>query len=375
LAIVGSLALTDLGGCATGGNMFSSAVDPKDVCGVQHRDFYDSQNYFMTAAAAGAVQGALTGAAMGAMFAWATGGNVGRGAAVGAGVGAAAGASAKYYEAKQKEAQDQAALSNSIYDDVRKAAGEYDHVSTTFAALKQCRFQHAALVKAEYKQGTLTYQQASDDLAEQRRRMTEEIALARKYGEKMADQDGSFHFAAGSLAKDDPAAQQALLNPPSKRVHHAPAPSPTNYTINTAANVRKEPDAKSERVAGLSAGSTVEPEGDPTNGWQKIKFNGETEGYVLAKFISSPSSGGHTAVASGKTGSKSPSTPTPAPETAPAETATPEPAEPSDNGDKKVAVANAAATISEKRESYDKSVASADSEGAVAFNLNDSSSG
>ena len=371
LMVVGSLALTDLGGCATG-NLFASSVDPNDACGVQRRDFYDSRNYWMSSAASGAVEGAFTGAAAGALWAWATGQNVGRGAAIGAGTGAVVGASAKYFEAQQKQAKDEASLANSIYGDEQKASGEYDRVSTTFLVLKKCRFDRATFIKSEYKQGLLTAQQANDQLTDQRKRMADDIALAKKYGEKMAEQGQSFEYAAGALAKDDPAAQQKLQqsHQPKSAPKPPPPTSPTDYTINapSGVNVHKESDPKSARIAGLNGGAKIEPEGDPVNGMQKIKFDGGTEGWVSSRFISSPTGG--TGVAR-NTSSSSKSSGTATASTTSAEPATTTAADNgASSGDKKVAVASVTGTIAEKRESYDQSVASADSDSAVAFNLN-----
>ncbi len=355
LVLVSSLIVGDLAGCANGGGMFSSKVDPNDACGVQHRDFADSQNYYMSAAAQGALTGAVGGAAIGALFAAATGGNVARGAAIGAGSGAVAGAYQGYWNAKQKDIQDQSKLSQSIYDDVRKASTELDRVDHTFATLWQCRREHAALVKAQYRQGTLTHDQAAKDLADQQSRFKDELALAHKYGAKMADQAQSFQVAAQNLAKDDPAAQQALNSP---RHYGLAAPAPTatgGFIINTAANIRKAPSAAAERIVGLFPGAQVQaPDPADANGWRKITFNGGQEGYVLDKFLSpagTPLPGAAT----------KPATPA-----APAAPAAPPP-EPTDT---KVAVAqNVTETIPEKREHYDKSVGDAEKDSAIAFNL------
>jgi outer membrane lipoprotein SlyB len=351
LLVIGSLVAGDLAGCANGGNMFSSGVDKSDACGVQHRDFADSQNYYMSETLAGGITGALGGAAMGALLAAATGGNIGRGAAIGAGTGAVAGAYAGYWNAKQKDYQDQVALTNSVYDDVKKASTQLDHTDHAFALLKQCRFEQAALIKAYLKDHTITRDQANAMLADQRKRFTDELALAKKYGAKMADQDQSFRFAAGNIAKDDPDAQ-AALNAPKQATASGGSPTATGtFTVAQGINVRKAPDAHSQLVGALYPGAQVQaPQPADANGWRQITFNGGSQGYVMDKFLTPGGAAAPTAVAAA---------PAPAVESA----------------DKKVAVAQVTETIPEKREHYDKSVADADKDSAIAFNLDSSSSG
>ncbi|HLY54408.1 MAG TPA: SH3 domain-containing protein [Stellaceae bacterium] len=325
--------------------MFSSSVDKSDACGVQHRDFADSQNYYLNETAQGAIFGALGGAALGALTAAAVGGNVGQGAAIGAGAGAVTGAYAGYWNAKQKDYKDQTQLTQSIYDDVRKASTEMDRTSTTFAALKQCRYEHAALIKAQYKQGTLTRDQAQAQLADQQKRFKDEVVLARKYGEKMSDQEKNFSVAATNLAADDPDAQQALKTP-RRTAAATPTAGGTTLTVVKAANVRSAPDANSTRLGGLSPGDKVASAGAPVNGWRKITYNGQDAYVSEGIFSATPAAA-------------------PAPTTA---AATPAPAP--ESSDKKVAVAqNVTETIPEKREHYDKSVDDADKGSSIAFNL------
>ena len=377
LVLIVSVATGDLAGCAHGGNMFSSKVDTGDSCGVQHRDFADSQNYYMSEAAQGAIAGALGGAALGALAAAVTGGNVGRGAAIGAGAGAVSGAYAGYWNAKQKDYKDQAQLSQSIYSDVRKASTEMDRVDHTFALLWQCRREQSALIKAEFKSGKLTRDQAVAQLADHQKRFKDELDLARKYGAKMNEQQQSFTVAANNLAQNDPAAQQALNNP-----HRGTSGSASGggtaggYTVNTAANVRKTPDPNGERVTGLYAGAAVQVTGPAQNGWRPIAFNGQ-QGYILDKFLTAPgqalpSSGSGTATASTGTGT-APATGSTASATGSASAGSASAASTATPANTNVAVAqNVTETIPEKREHYSKSVDDADKQSAIAFNIDQS---
>lgn len=347
LTLAATLAVGDLGGCAGAGG--GGGIDKSDACGVEHHDFADSQNYYLSETLQGAAIGAIGGAALGALGAWATGGNVGRGAAVGAGTGAVAGAYAGYWNAKQKDYQDKAQLTNSVYDDVRKASTELDHTSTTWAKLKQCRYEHAALIKADYKAGKLTRDQAQAQLADQQKRFKDEIVLARKYGQKMDEQQHSFEVAATNLAADDPDALAALKAPRHGGAGEAaPAATSGTLTVVSAANVRSAPDKNAPRIDGLFPGAQVTPEGPAdANGWRKIAYDGK-EGYVVDSAFSSG------AAAPTTTAAAAPAATTPAPESA----------------DKKVAIAqNVTETIPEKREHYDKSVNDAEKDSSIAFNL------
>jgi outer membrane lipoprotein SlyB len=342
--LVYTLALSPLAGCASKGGMFSSPVDPNDACGVQHSAFLESKNYYLDETVKGALIGGFGGAALGALRAKMTGGNVGEGAAVGAGAGAAAGAAAAYYNAKLKDAKDQAAAASAISTDVSRASTELDRVSTTFIALRQCRFATAAHIKADYKSGKLTRDAAQNQLADQQKRWRDEIILGRQYDSKMAEQEQNFSFASDSLAKNDPAAQKVIQrhnNPPV-----VPSSIPGAYTVNQAANVRKQPNATAERVTGLYPGTTVQVDGDAADGWRKIILADRQTGYILDKFLTSPS---------GK------AAPAAAPQATPDE-------KQSTNPNVQIAV-GATETIPQKRQSYDKSLNDADNQSTLAFNL------
>jgi len=343
------LALSPLAGCANNGGMFSSKADPNDACGVQHAAFAESKNYYLDETVKGAVAGAFGGAAIGALRAKIIGGNVGEGAAVGAGAGAAAGAAAAYYNAKLKDAKDQAAAATAISSDVSRASTELDRVSTTFIALRQCRFATAAQIKVDYKSGKLSRDAAEKQLADQQKRWRDEIVLGRQYDSKMAEQEQNFSFASDSLAKNDPAAQKVIQrhnNPPV-----AASSIPGAYTVNQAANVRKQPSATAERVTGLYPGTTVQVDGDAADGWRKIILADKQTGYILDKFLTPPLTGK--------------ALPAPAPQATPDEKQSTDP-------NVQVAVA-ATETIPQKRQSYDKAVNDADTQGNLAFNLDQSS--
>jgi outer membrane lipoprotein SlyB len=345
LALISSLVLAGTTSCQNGGTIFSSGADASDACGREHVAFADSKSFYVQQVAQGALLGTLGGAALGALAASASGGNVGRGAAIGAGAGLVVGGTAGYFNARQQQSADQTALANSVYGDIDRASREMDRATTTFAALRGCRFAAADRTKAAFRQGGLTRDQATAQLGDQKRRFGEELTLAREYGAKMTEQDQQFRFASDSLVKQDPAAQQALAS-------RAAQMGIGDYTAVVAVVVRSGPSTSTDRVGALSKGQRVHGLADPDAGeWRKIALGDGTGGYVPAKYLSERT----------KPAAASPPVPV---------TAAAPPAATSRNV--QVAVA-ATETIPEKRVAYSKSVDDAAKQSNLSFNLDQSS--
>jgi outer membrane lipoprotein SlyB len=330
LLLSASLAMSGIGGCATGGGSLFSSVDASDACGKEHAAFADSKSFYLERTAEGAILGALGGAALGALTAKATGQNVGAGAAIGAGVGTVAGGAAGYYTARQQQAADQASLSNSVYGDVSKASAEIDRASTTFGLLRNCRFAAADRIRGDFGQNKLSRDQAALQLADHKRRFDDELKLARDYGAKMADQDQQFRFASDNLVKQDPEAQKVMTQRAAQLA----------YTTTAPVKVRAQPATTAATVDSLSKGQRVRvTPGDEANDWRQVSLKGDQTGYVPAKFLAPPG------------------TVTPPPTTA--------------NKNVQVAVA-ATETIPEKRAAYGHAVDDAAKQSNLTFNLDHS---
>jgi hypothetical protein len=343
LALTGSLILAGTTSCQNGGNMFSGGIDASDACGREHAAFAESKSFYLQEVAQGALLGTLGGAALGALAASASGGNVGKGAAIGAGAGLVAGGAAGYFHARQQQAADQATLANSIYGDISKASQEMDRATTTFTAVRNCRFAAAERVKGSFRQGTLTRAQAAAQLGDQKRRFDDELTLAREYGAKMSEQDQQFRFAADSLVKQDPTAQQALAS-------RAAQMGTGDYFAVVAVVVRSGPGTDTDRVAALSKGQRVHGLADPAPGeWRKIALADGTGGYVPAKYLS-------------QTAKPAAVAPVPAVAAVP----------PATSRNVQVAVA-ATETIPEKRVAYNRSVDDAAKQSNLSFNLDQTS--
>ncbi len=356
LMLASSLAMV-LNGCQSGGNMFSSSADPSDSCGREHVAFADSKSFYLQETMQGALLGGLGGAALGAIGAAATGGDAGKGALIGGGVGLIAGGAAGYFNARQKDAADRTQLAGSINSDISQAANEIDRTSTTFAALKQCRFNTVAQIKAQVRQGSLARDRGATQIADQKRRFDDELALARQYGTKMAQQDDSFRFASEQLVKDDPEAQSVMAT---RSAQIAAANAPTmDYVATAGTNVRSGPSAGSAKIDTVAKGDHVRVFNEGGSGsWRKVNLDDGTTGFVSAQYLALSSA-----------------TPRPSPTTATASNYTPPPRPPVTSTNRNVQVAvGATETIPEKRVAYDHSVDDASKQSTLAFNLDSDTS-
>ncbi|HEX7970539.1 MAG TPA: SH3 domain-containing protein, partial [Stellaceae bacterium] len=180
-------------------------------------------------------------------------------------------------------------------------------------------------------------------LADHKQRFGKELAVAQQYGAKMAEQDQQFRFAADSLVKQDPGAQQALAS-------RAAQMGTGDYVATAAANVRSGPNGSADRVASLTKGQRVHGMAEPASaGWRKIALEDGTAGYVTAKVLSP--AGGSGSV--------------PAPASAP---------KPPAAGSRNVQVAVAATeTIPEKRVAYNRAIDDAAKQSNLSFNLDQTS--
>jgi hypothetical protein len=351
--------------------VFGNNVDSSDPCGAQHAAFAQSQSYYLNAAVTGAVTGAAGGALLGGLL----GG--GKGAGIGAGVGALGGLIGGVSNAQQQENQDQAALASSTYGNIAQASQQIDRASTTFGLLRNCRFTYADSIKAQVRQGTIARDMAFGILADERRRFTEEIGLARQYGAKMAEQDQQFVSVSNDLVQKDPQAQQEIAArsvqprpappPASPSPAAAPAPADTTpkieYYVSATTSVRQQPDGHAEAVGRVSRGDRVHAEA-PDGGWQWVSLDDGTQGYVLSRYLKRLGSSG-----SGAKRSAAPTRTAQAPAPATAAPASSESAAPvSANRAVEIHI-EATETLPEKRVAYNKSVDQAEAQSNVSFNL------
>src|SRR5260370_42544747 len=153
-----------------------------------------------------------------------------------------------------------------------------DRATTALSAPRGCSFAAADRIKAGFRQGVLTREQAAVQLGDQKRRFDEELALAREYGAKMAEQDQQFRFAADSLVKQDPGAQQVLAS-------RAAQMGTGDYVATAAVAVRSSPSSSADRVAALGKGQRVHGLADPAAAeWRTIVLHDGGPGHCSTQF-------------------------------------------------------------------------------------------
>ncbi len=203
LTLVGVTAI----GCAQTGQAPSAgplALDPNDSCRAEREDFGKSKTYFtdelVTDVATGAIVGAVGGLALGLI----THSSVGLPMAVGAAGGALAGGASAYIHKKQQDAKDADELARSVNSDLVQEGGQIDHTTATFAALRECRFGQALLIKSEFRRHTMDRPTALAAITYQQDRFREEIALARQYDITMSKRDDEFQSAINDMTQHPP---------------------------------------------------------------------------------------------------------------------------------------------------------------------------
>ena len=180
------------------------AVDPADPCGTQRTDFARSKTYFTDEIATGALTGAALGLVAGAGIGLLTG-NVGQGMLIGAGSGALAGGLTGYAKTVAQNSRDQAEMAQHVNDDLHREGDEIDHTTASFARLRACRFQQAALIKAQVRHQAMTREVGLAQITQERTWFEQEIDLARQYNVTMQKRGSQFDEAAAALrAKPSP---------------------------------------------------------------------------------------------------------------------------------------------------------------------------
>jgi hypothetical protein len=176
---------------------------PGDACYRERGAFNNSPNFMTQRIVTSAVVGLAGGAAVGAGAAAATHGNVGEGALIGAAAGLASGIFVGYMSALQQDHLDQATLARRVNSDITTEGRNIDRITATFATLRECRFAQATRIKEQERARRIDVATARQELAFQRDRFAEEIALARGYNVNMGKHEDQFQDAASTLRKNN----------------------------------------------------------------------------------------------------------------------------------------------------------------------------
>jgi SH3-like domain-containing protein/outer membrane lipoprotein SlyB len=277
LAVSLSLVASGLQGCAGTGlpGSKSISVDNSDVCRAERAQLRSVEDFFSRAIVQGAAAGALTGATAGGLL----GGDI-EGALAGAAAGAVVGGITGYWLARQQASSDTSTLVQNVYGDLSTENQQIDRTTASFRAVRDCRFNEAKTIKADFAAGKITRDDATQRLATVKSRFNEELSYADSLGAKIGQRGGEFDYASNEVMKLDPNAQQTLAQ--RRAAEAAAAPAPVFLVAKSAVKVRSSPASKADQVASLAKGDAVLVVGDEA-GWTQVKLDDGTQGYVQKK--------------------------------------------------------------------------------------------
>jgi hypothetical protein len=201
--------------CATpGGEGFTQASrvgpdDGTDSCHAQAVALDETGDFFGQDILTGAALGAAGGALLGGLAS----GNL-KGALIGAVAGGAAGAAGGYWEALQQQNQNTAQLESTVAGNLTTENAQIDKTQLAFNQDMDCRFQQAASIRAEYKAGTLTQDQAITQMAQVKTWAQRDLQLAQTINGQIQSRGQQFDTAATNLGAAPSSTPVTSLNKP-----------------------------------------------------------------------------------------------------------------------------------------------------------------
>ena len=320
---------------------------PSDPCEAQHDALKDSDDFFgkdiLQALVAGGIAGAI-----GGVF----GGNWKSGLAA----GAASGMLAYYNSRQQQAAGNQLVLAQSIGGDARNYGVAMDKATAAFEALRQCRLNQAAAIKADAASGKISRGEAQERLAKAHQRFQEELELAQHLGAQMNTRQQEMQAASDQLLASDPEARNLVsgMGPgpgPGGPPPSGPPPSGgSTMAIARSGVLREGPASYTRSIVTLQRGDTVIVAGPSQGDWIPVQLVDGRTGYVNSQAFKAGAAHG---------------APPPRQEPAKADLSKAPPAS-------KATVETVEATRSnlKRRESYGNEVKVAQNDSQTAFNMN-----
>ena len=321
-----------------------------DPCEAQHDALKDSDDFFgkdiLQALVAGGIAGAI-----GGVFG-------GGGWKSGLAAGAATGMLAYYNERQQQAAGNQLVLAQSIGGDARNYGVAMDKATAAFEALRQCRLNQAAAIKADAASGKISRGEAQERLAKAHQRFQEELELAQHLGAQMNTRQQEMQAASDQLLASDPEARNLVsgMGPgpgPGPGGPPSSGPPPAGGTMAIARNgvLREGPASYTRSIVTLQRGDTVIVAGPSQGDWVPVQLVDGRTGYLNSQAFR-PGAAAHAA-------------PAPRQEPAKADLSKAPPAS-------KATVETVEATRSnlKRRESYGNEVKVAQNDSQTAFNMN-----
>ncbi len=243
-----------------------------ESCELQHDSLKDSNDFFGKDIIQALVAGGIAGA-FGGVF-----GGGSKGPAIGAGVGGIL----AYYNARQQQAAGNLeALAISIGGDARNYGIAMDKAIAAFQALKQCRFNEAAAIKADFAQGRISRGEAQERLAKLRERFREDMQTAEHLDAQMNQRQAEMQAASDELLASDPQARTLITEmeqgppPPS-------GPQSGEVTAEVVRNsvLREGPASYTKAIVTLERGDTVIVAGQNQGDWVPVRLVDGRTGYL-----------------------------------------------------------------------------------------------
>jgi hypothetical protein len=204
---------------------------------MQRTELRSAKNYYTEAVVKGTVLGAVAGGLAGAHF----GGSDAAAILTGAVAGAVVGGMGSYYLVKQKVAADARQLAASIHSDILADNAQIDRATVAFAKLRECRFEEARQVKADFIAGRIDREQALSRLNALKQRFGADVEIAEAIDVKIASRAKEFEYASAELIKQDPEAQAYLaVREAEKRQEIEAAKKPVKKKLVKKKSMRKK---------------------------------------------------------------------------------------------------------------------------------------
>jgi len=261
-----------LAGCVTTRESRIGPDDGTDACRAQLVALDSTGDFFGEDILRGAALGAVGGALLGATVAAATGrrgGDILAGAAIGGAVGGVAGAAGGYFQARQRQASDQATLVRSIAGDLAAENAQLDLTWVAYTQLMDCRFGTAQRVRTDLRAGRINRAQAEGMMANERARAQRDLALARSINERITSRGEQFDVAIENVA---PGTKQAALA-------GATVSRPVPVQARASVPLKLRPDPAAPDVAQVSPRERVTVQGQ-TAGFALVETSSGVRGYA-----------------------------------------------------------------------------------------------
>lgn len=274
--ILGGCQTTNVGSILPGGYL----SDESDKCYSQRAALDSTGNTFETEV----LRNTLLGAGAGALTALVAGENPFAGAAIG---GAAALAGTLLYDL-QRQSSNPVVVTDAAIKGVREENARIDLLLSRFEALRACRRQEAADIRAGLAEGRLTRSQAEERMAGVRERYREDIEQLDRIASNISERTEGYTAVYNQIAADNGGRHLSVDSP-------ALGTQGAGMRVQQTANLRAGPGTQYERVGRLAPGTRVRviSRGD---GWSRIANPRGGDAYI-ANFLIGRGSPGRAASA------------------------------------------------------------------------------